>query len=149
MLTKRVLYKPAKAVDFDHPWQNQKLADDLIVRMRFHQGIGLAATQVGISLRVFVMEIGGWQWRCFNPQIDDQSPELGDWAEGCLSFPKEQCIIKRPIWVDVSYQDFQGTWHSERLADIRARCFQHELDHLSGITMHQRLEEQHAKQSGN
>jgi peptide deformylase len=89
------------------------------------------------------MQVQGWQRSCFNPEITATSSEQVDWGEGCLSFPGEHCIIKRPQWIDVRYQDHQGEWHSERLADILARCFQHELDHLNGTTMWDRHKEQY------
>ena len=115
--------------------------------MHQHGGIGLAATQVGLRQRVFVMQVQGWQRSCFNPEITATSSELVDWDEGCLSFPGEHCIIKRPQWIDVRYQDHGGEWHSERFFGILARCFQHELDHLNGTTMWDRHKEQHAEQS--
>jgi peptide deformylase len=146
-LTQRILHRSARPVTFDYPWKNKDLAERMMNFMRASGGIGLAAPQCGINSRVFVMKIRGWQWRCFNPQILDQSLALIELEEGCLSFPEKQCIITRPQWIDVRYQDYQGGWHSERLRDLDARCFQHELDHLDGITMIQRSEEQHAKQS--
>jgi peptide deformylase len=146
-LTQRVLHRAARPVTFEYPWRNQDLAQRMFTLMRAQGGIGLAAPQCGVSSRVFVMEIQGWRWQCFNPQILQHSQTLVEWAEGCLSFPGKTCIIERPQWIDVRYQDYQGGWHSERLCDLDARCFQHELDHLDGITMIQRNEEQHAKQS--
>lgn len=146
-LTHRVLTQRAKPVTFEHPWQNQQLAQEMLSFMRQERGIGLAATQVGLKKRVFVMSIQGWQRVCFNPQITAHSSKLIDWDESCLSFPGDHCIIKRPEWIDVRYQDAQGEWHKERFADILAICFQHELDHLDGITMWDRYKEQHAEQS--
>lgn len=146
-LTNRVLTQRAHDVVFDYPWQNRQLAQDMLRLMRASGGIGLAATQVGIRQRVFVMQVQGWQRSCFNPEITAASPELVDWAEGCLSFPGDQCIIQRPEWIDVRYQDYQGAWHSERFSGILARCYQHELDHLNGTTMWDRHKEQHAEQS--
>jgi len=145
-LTHKVLTQRAKTVTFEYLWKNQKLAQDMLRFMRENGGIGLAATQVGLRKRIFVMEVQGWQRACFNPEITETSPEQVDWAEGCLSFPGEQCIIRRPQWIDVRYQDYQGHWHSERFTGILARCFQHELDHLNGKTMWDRHKEQHAEQ---
>jgi len=142
-LTHRVLAQQAKPVTFEYPWQNQNLAREMLSFMHQHGGIGLAATQVGLRQRLFVMQVQGWQRSCFNPEITATSSEQVDWGEGCLSFPGEHCIIKRPQWIDVRYQDHQGEWHSERLADILARCFQHELDHLNGTTMWDRHKEQY------
>lgn len=141
-LSRRVLSQRAKPVTFDYPWQNQQLAQDLMDLMRREGGIGLAATQVGIRKRVFVMQVAGWSRACFNPEIIAHSSEHLDWDEGCLSFPGKHCIINRPAGVDVRYQDAAGCWHSERYHGILARCFQHELDHLEGITMWDRYKEQ-------
>lgn len=139
-LTKRVLHRPTHTVDFRYPYQNYHLASGMIRFMQQHHGIGLAANQIGSSLRMFVMQINGVTRWCFNPEIEDQGSETTQYAEGCLSFPGKQCIITRPYRVDVRYQDAQGDWHSERLTGLMSRCFQHELDHLNGITMWNRLE---------
>ena len=147
-LTRRVLYNKAKPVDFQFPEKNRRMQQDMLRFMARENGIGLAAPQIGVSQRTFVMQIQGWQRCCFNPEIVSSSPDLVDFDEGCLSFPGEHCILSRPEWVDVRYQDCEGLWHSERFAGILARCFQHELDHLNGITMWDRHKEQHAKQSG-
>jgi peptide deformylase len=147
-LTNKVLYRPAKAFeDFAHPARNSFLANQMFSFMRKNNGIGLAAPQVGISKRLFVMEIDAVQRACFNPEITDQSVDLTDCPEGCLSFPKDECIIKRPSAVSVRYQNVQGTWIQEQLDGLAARCFQHELDHLNGITMHDRAKEPYATES--
>ena len=147
-LTNKVLYRPAKPFsDFDHPAQNSFLANQMLSLMKKNNGIGLAAPQVGVSRRLFVMEIDQVQRACFNPEITDSSTDLTEYVEGCLSFPKDECKIKRPSAVSVRYQNVQGTWIEEQLQGLEARCFQHELDHLDGITMHNRAKEQHATES--
>ena len=144
-LSRKVLYKRAKPVGFRSAWQNQKLADDMIILMRQNQGIGLAAPQCGVSKRMFVMEIDHRIWHCFNPEIQKTSSISAQMEEGCLSFPGESYTIQRPDWIEVRYQDSRGEWYSEKLTGLAARCFQHELDHLEGITMHQRRKESHAE----
>jgi peptide deformylase len=144
-LSRKVLYNKARPVGFRSPWQNQKLADDMIVLMRQNRGIGLAAPQCGVSKRLFVMEIQGRVWHCFNPEIEEIGPESVEMEEGCLSFPGESCTIQRPDRVKVRYQDSSGEWHSDTLSGLSARCFQHEFDHLEGITMHQRSDRSHAE----
>jgi len=146
-LTRKVLYKQAKPVDFQWPHQNEILAKRLCHLMKKENGIGLAAPQTGISKRIFVMSVHGRDRACFNPKIIKKSDVLTDFDEGCLSFPGEQCTIKRPDWVEVIYQEYDGTSVIDMLVGLEARCFQHELDHLDGITMHDRLKEQHAEQS--
>jgi len=140
-LTRRILHHHIKPVTFEYPWRNRTLGQDLLASMRRNNGIGLAANQVGINQRVFVMETAGWTRVCFNPEIRGHGPDRTAWNEGCLSFPGEQCIIQRWEWVDVAYQDAVGAPHTERLAGILARCYQHELDHLDGITMWDKREE--------
>jgi len=146
-LTRRVLHLSAKNVDFQYPQKNLDLANSMLEFMHKNGGIGLAATQIGLRLRLFVMHVDAWQRACFNPEITAFLPETLDFDEGCLSFPGDSCIIKRPDVIDVRYQDHRGDWHSERFAGLISRCFQHELDHLNGITMWDRHKEQHAKQS--
>lgn len=146
-LTKKVLHKQAKLVTFRWPFQNQKLAEEMLEFMIQENGIGLAATQVGIAKRLFVMSVHGRDRICFNPEIVEASDVLTEFAEGCLSFPGDQCTIKRPDTIIVRYQDAEGTWIEDNLVGLEARCFQHELDHLDGITMHDRLNGQYAEQS--
>jgi peptide deformylase len=148
-LTKRVLRNKAKPVDFRYSVQNQSLARSMIQFMRSEKGIGLSATQVGIAKRVFVMEINDRTWACFNPEIVSSSQEFAEIEEGCLSFPGESCIVSRPCSITVRYQAADGSPVEETLRDLEARCFQHELDHLDGITMHDRYKEQYATKSGN
>ena len=146
-LTKRVLHNRARPVDFKFPMRNETLVREMHDLMRQENGIGLAAPQIGISKRVFVMGINGFKRSFFNPEIVESSQDHRDFDEGCLSFPGEHCIIRRPAWIQVRYQDTQGHWLQERLEDLEARCFQHELDHLDGITMWDRYKEQNAEQS--
>jgi peptide deformylase len=93
------------------------------------------------------MEIQQQRRACFNPEIIEHSQNLVDYDEGCLSFPGDQCTIKRPEWIAVRYQNPQGEWLEEKMSGLWARCFQHELDHLNGVTMWDRHKEQNAKQS--
>lgn len=146
-LTKRVLYKKARICDFRYPFQNHRLVDEMLDFMRKQNGIGLAAPQIGISQRMFVMDINGRQWACFNPKIEESSEESSEFQEGCLSFPGEACIIKRPRIIKVTYQDADGSIIKETLDSLESRCFQHELDHLDGITMHERADESYATES--
>jgi peptide deformylase len=146
-LTRRVLYLKAKPVTFKYPLRNQQTAMSMLEFMRNNGGIGLAATQVGLRERILVMDINGWVRMCFNPEITAVSSDVAQDTEGCLSFPAQSCIVTRNAWVDVSYQDHEGHVHTERLTDLQARCFQHELDHLEGITMWDRNKEQYAEQS--
>lgn len=146
-LTKRVLMRQAKPVEFTWPFQNYILAQKMTEFMQEQKGIGLAAPQIGQSSRLFVMAIAGKTRWCFNPEIQETSTVLTEYNEGCLSFIGDQCTITRPDWVKVRYQTYQGEVEEHTLAGLEARCFQHELDHLDGITMWDRYKEQHAEQS--
>lgn len=143
-LTRKVLYRPARFCGFESPQKNFFLAQQMLSFMRANGGIGLAASQIGISKRIFVIDINGDVMQCFNPKIvwtnQDQSQSL----EGCLSFPNEQTPVRRPESVAVEYQDHQGVWQQKQLSGLVARCFQHELDHLDGITMFDRAGQHHA-----
>lgn len=146
-LTKKVLYNRARECEFRWPYQNKQLADEMLAFMRKENGIGLAAPQIGIAKRLFVMETEGTIRACFNPEIVNQDANLTDYTEGCLSFPGESFTIKRPESVQVRYQNLQGQVIEETLTGLTARCFQHEYDHLDGITMHDRAKEQNATES--
>lgn len=111
----------------------QALARDLIETMRFHKAQGLAANQVGLPHRVFVMD-GLEPVVCFNPELLNVIGEPIALVEGCLSFPDLELRIKRPPTIQVRYVDEFGRTGTRTLTGIDARCFQHELDHLNGVT---------------
>ena len=146
-LTRKVLYNRARDVDFDRPSHNQHLVDLMMPFMRANGGIGLAAPQIGMSRRLFVMEIDGRSWNCFNPGYQPLGEESVEMEEGCLSFPGKSCIVSRPRTILASYQNSHGQAVQEVLDGLPARCYQHEHDHLEGITMWDRRQGQHAEQS--
>jgi peptide deformylase len=115
--------------------------------MRRENGIGLAAPQIGLSKRLFVMSVDGHDRACFNPEIVSSSDVFAEFEEGCLSFSGDSCILKRPDEIRARYQNHFGDWVEADLLGLEARCFQHELDHLEGITMHDRAKEQNATES--
>lgn len=145
-LTRRILAIKLKPADLRNVWHIQ----DLVLRLRQFMlaegGIGLAANQVGLRDRCFVMSIDGRDWACFNPEIVEMDTDLVDFEEGCLSFKGESCIIKRPDRIRVRYYDADAQECEEELSGLASRCFQHELDHLNGITMWDRYKEQNAEQ---
>lgn len=147
-LTRRTLALKLKPMPLNNVWYTQDLAERLHRLMTAENGIGLAANQVGLRDRCFVMQIDQRKWSCFNPEIVEMGEDLVDFNEGCLSFPGESCIIKRPDSITVRYHDQNGEEHIEQLTGLASRCFQHELDHLNGITMWDRYKEQNAEQSG-
>ena len=126
-------------VMFDNPRRNLKLAHQLLQIMRRERGLGLAANQVGINQRLFVMCVDDVYRHCFNPTILEHSDNEVVMKEGCLSFPGEFCDISRPERVLAQWHDASGKQHQEWLTGWHSRCFQHELDHLNGVVMQQRV----------
>jgi len=114
--------------------ERQALVDAMLDTMTSNNGIGLAAPQIAICTRLFVMASTQYgKVACFNPEIIDISLEIENIVEGCLSFPELQLSVKRPKTVTGKFQDVTGNWVILKLEGIDARCFQHELDHLNGI----------------
>ncbi len=102
--------------------------------MRHHKAIGLAAPQIGLRHRVFVMEIEGMAARmCFNPEVLSVSEETEKAQEGCLSFPDLWLNVERPIRVEARYQNHMGNLVHETFESLAARCYLHETDHLNGV----------------
>jgi len=145
-LTRRTLKIKCKPAAFNNQWVNEDLINRMQILMHAEGGIGLAANQCGERVRVFIMLIDGEFWACFNPEIIEADTDLIEFNERCLSFAGESCIIKRPDKILVKYFDVTGIEIIERLSGLASRCFQHELDHLNGITMHDRYKEQNAEQ---
>jgi len=102
-----------------------------------NQGIGLAAPQIGISERFFIMdtqtEPESKPWVLINPEIVSLSPTIGRHQEGCLSIAGVFGYVQRPVSVTVKFQDLRGQCHEKRFRDLEAVCVQHEIDHLNGI----------------
>ena len=111
----------------------QRLIDDMIDTMRAVSGVGLAAPQVGVPLRVAVIEIPGEEVvTLINPEIiKRQGERLVE--EACLSVPGYQGEVKRSIWVKVKAQDKRGKNIRLRGEELLAQALEHEIDHLNGI----------------
>ena len=127
-----VLRKVSKKVEKIDNELNETL-DEMIVTMRNAKGIGLAANQVGIDKRFFVLEIEDEIKKIINPEILEFSKELIEIEEGCLSLPKIYKKATRPRVIKVKYWNEKGEEVTEEMEDLWARAFQHELDHLDGI----------------
>lgn len=110
------------------------LLDNMWTTMKDSNGIGLAANQVGLLHRMFVMEgPKNEQLYLVNPAIIRRSLVSAALEEGCLSAPGEMLILEeRSSWVEVEYQDDHGTKHKRVFKDIWAVCVQHEMGHLNG-----------------
>ena len=108
-----------------------RLLDDLVDTMRDAPGIGLAANQVGVPLRVAVIELEEKVTELVNPQVVRTSGEVLDW-EGCLSIPGFVAEVKRAARVTVKAQDRHGKEFRVKGGELLARALQHEIDHLNG-----------------
>lgn len=100
-------------------------------------GIGLAAPQVGISLRVAVVDLMPDEkpkpYALINPEIIAASTELATREEGCLSLPKQYADVTRPARVKVRYFDIEGARKEIEADGLLSACLQHEIDHLDGV----------------
>lgn len=116
----------------------EELERHMIDFMINNNGIGLAANQINLNKRVFVMgsrNIPNFPdpFALFNPRIIESSKELVLDQEGCLSYPGLFLMVKRPSWVVAEYQDSLGNIKEIKIDGYLAKCFQHEYDHLDGI----------------
>ena len=108
------------------------LLDDMLETLRFYEGLGLAAPQVGILKRAVVIEYDDVLYEIVNPVLLEAEGESVD-NEGCLSVEGFRGIVKRPKKVKIKYQDRSGKEHILEGEDYFARCILHEMDHLEGI----------------
>jgi len=108
------------------------LVSDMIETMNAHKGVGLAAPQVGVLKRIIVIKVNDKDIPLINPFIAGKSKETGLLEEGCLSLPGRSLEIKRFTEVDVKALDIDGNELNINLEGLLARIFQHELDHLDG-----------------
>ena len=121
----------------------QALVDDMAETMYAAPGVGLAATQIGVTKQLFIVDVstgeGPNDLRIFvNPQIVETTGEV-DWEEGCLSFPGVHQEITRAERVKVRAQDRHGEWFEMEADGLMAIALQHEYDHLQGKLMIDRL----------
>jgi peptide deformylase len=115
------------------------LVSDMFATMKAEGGVGLAAPQVGRSVRVFVSAADGSLQAFINPVIKSSARKEIWWEEGCLSLPRLLGQVKRPQGVTVSAQDETGRRRTVKADDLLARVIQHEIDHLDGILFPDRM----------
>ena len=117
-----------------------RLVDEMIETMYAAPGIGLAAPQIGVQKRLFVWDIGMGPLAIVNPEIIESD---GEWTfeEGCLSIPGLSWEVVRPKLVHIVGRDLDGNEISIEADELEARCFQHEMDHLDGTLLTERLDE--------
>jgi peptide deformylase len=122
------------------------LVESMIETMYAAPGTGLAANQVGVQKRLFVYDVGDGPVTIINPQIIESD---GEWVfdEGCLSVPGLSWDIVRPNAVHLVGLDLDGNEVSLEASELEGRVFQHELDHLDGILLVERLDEDQRKEA--
>jgi peptide deformylase len=137
-----ILRKVAKEIDKDYPGLNQ-LISDLFETMYFSEGLGLAAPQIGKSIRIFVIDgkpaaedepsLAEFKRIFINAHVTEKSGEPVPMNEGCLSIPNIREEVIRQSQVRINYFDENWEYHDEVYQGYKARIIQHEYDHLDGI----------------
>lgn len=138
-----VLRKVAQEIDEDYEGLEQ-LISDMFETMRFSDGVGLAAPQIGRSIRLFVVDasrmedvedepdIHSFKKVFINPFIVDESGERWAFSEGCLSIPNIREDVMRHSKIKIEYYDENWEFREEEYDGVKARIIQHEYDHLDG-----------------
>ena len=121
----------------------RSFSTSLLKTMFYNNGLGLAAPQVGVNMRIFVMNIAEDKntqddFVIINPVIENTQGEIS-YEEGCLSIPQVKGNVKRFQSLILHYQDMEGKTHSLEATDLMAVCVQHEVDHLDGKLFFDRL----------
>jgi len=137
-----ILEKPTVRVERFDP-ELEQLAEDMFLSMYAAQGVGLAAPQIGLNLRLAVIDVTAGKNPeakivLANPEIIHAEGEKRE-EEGCLSIPGFRGYVVRPQFVTVQAQDAKGQPFEMRGEDLLARAFCHEIDHLNGILFLQHL----------
>ena len=116
-------------IEFDEELEN--LCADMFETMDDAEGVGLAAPQIGLNLRLFVMNCEGIKLVAANPEIVATEGEQSG-QEGCLSVGKVPAVVVRADKVRLKAQDVKGEWFEREAEGLAARCFLHETDHCDG-----------------
>ncbi|MBG6234917.1 peptide deformylase [Pedobacter sp. CAN_A7] len=133
-----VLKKVCKNIDQEYP-ELQQLVDDMFETMYAASGVGLAAPQVGLPIRLFVVDTGadedgkeGFKRVFINAEIVDESGDEWAFNEGCLSIPDIREDVMRKPTILIKYYDELWVLHQEKVSGMAARVIQHEYDHIEG-----------------
>ena len=141
-----VLRQPARPVD-KLTEAHRRLAKDMIDTMRAAPGVGLAGPQVGVMDRIFVWEVDEDYGVVVNPIVTARSEETASDDEGCLSLPGVLEAVERPVKATIEGVDEHGRAVLLEADDLLARVFQHEIDHLDGILLIDRIPDEQRKQA--
>ena len=129
------LREPTSEVKLPLGPEDQVIIDQMIDVMKRHNGIGLAANQVGYARRIFVMDVspGTSTPQVFiNPVIEKRAKEKLTEEEGCLSCPRQLVEVRRPIYIGLSWTCRHGKKQYKTFYYLASRIIQHEMDHLNG-----------------
>jgi peptide deformylase len=117
--------------------QVRALVPRMFATMYAAPGIGLAAPQVGVGLRVAVVDLMANEkskpYALINPEVIARSKELATREEGCLSLPGQYADVTRPARVTIRYMDIEGARRQIDIEGLLSACMQHEIDHLDGV----------------
>lgn len=143
-----VLRKKAKAIERDYPKLPQ-LIDDMFETMYQSHGVGLAAPQIGLPIRIFIVDTSpfaeeypraeGFRKVFINAQILTEEGSSWRFNEGCLSIPGVREDVSRHKELTIRYQDINFETHTEKYDSIIARVIQHEYDHIEGVLFTDRI----------
>lgn len=128
-----VLRKKAETVKNPKSPETLELIEDMIVTMKHASGIGLAAPQVGVSLKIFTVNLEEKVYVFINPEIKDISGDAIPFEEGCLSVHKIWGPVTRPKKLTIKALNENGEPVKIRAKGLLARVIQHEMDHLNGV----------------
>lgn len=130
-----ILRQKTKKIEIEHLQspEIQALIFDMLKIMKEHDGVGLAAPQVGQSLRLCTIKFEGKTYVLINPKIKSKSWRKVVAEEGCLSFPGKFILVKRNMKVKVEALDKKGNKIILKADGLLARALQHEIDHLDGV----------------
>lgn len=137
-----LLRKVSKSIDKDYT-NLDKLVEDMFETMESSDGVGLAAPQIGKSIRLFIIDatpmaeddasLEGFKRVFINANILEETGEEWGFVEGCLSVPEIREEVQRPSTVTIEYYDENFEYKKETFGGVKARIIQHEYDHLDGI----------------
>ena len=143
-------FRIMKLLDESHPiihkepvhWQfgvnpdPQRMHRVMLENLVYHHGLGLSANQIGMPVKVFAMRVDESDNAivCFNPKITKESDETVMMKEGCLSYPELYLNVKRPQFIEATYQNADGDEINVHFEGLAARIFHHEMDHMKGNT---------------
>lgn len=143
-----VLRKKAHDIAQDHPGLEQLVAD-MYETMYSAKGVGLAAPQIGLDIRLFVIDTAqlksmeasgkGIKRAFINAELLDESGEPWMYEEGCLSIPDIHVEIERMPTIRIKYRDMEWIEHIEEFDGVNARVIQHEYDHIEGVLFIDRM----------